>query len=146
MNGGIPVGIFTPIGIPKKNVITNVGLNHVELLLAKGAPSTTGVNVSAIALGNISAPAVGDTTLSGEISGCGLDRAWGTYYDLGNGWWEINNTLTYSCSSAMKVNTTGNFNQTTNGVFFSGGIISDVNFGSSGDQIRIRHNFTYKEG
>jgi hypothetical protein len=141
-------GEFCAVGKPcielpyKENTITNVGFNHLELLMGVGANSP----VKALALGNGTAPAIGDTSLNSEQTICGLTRVNGTYYDLGTGLWEINTTFTYTCSSALKVNTTANFNWTTTGAMYSGGTISDVNFATNGDQLKLRHNFSITEG
>jgi len=126
----------------KKNTITTAGLNYVELLLGVGANSPA----KYLALGNGTTVAVGDTTLNNEQTDCGLARATGTYYDLGNGWWEINNTYTYSCSVSRVVNTTANFNASSSGTLYAGGTISTVTFTTSGDQLKLRHNFTFAEG
>jgi len=141
-------GEFCPVGkecIPleyRENTITNAGLNHLELMMGVGASSP----VKYLALGNGTTVAVGDTTLNNEQTDCGLARATGTYYDLGTGWWEINTTFTYSCSVARKVNTTANFNASSTGTLYAGGTISDVNFATSGDQLKLRHNFSASEG
>lgn len=141
-------GEFCPVGKPcvpleyRENIITNAGLNHLELMMGVGANSP----VKALALGNGTAPAIGDTTLNSEQTLCGLARVNGTYYDLGTGWWEVNTTYTYTCSVALKVNTTANFNFTTAGTMYAGGTISDVNFATNGDQLKLRHNFSVTEG
>ena len=141
-------GEFCPVGKPcvpleyRENTITNAGLNHLKLMMGVGASSP----VKYLALGNGTTVAVGDTTLNSEQTDCGLARATGTYYDLGTGWWEINTTFTYSCSVARKVNTTANFNASSTGTLYAGGTISDVNFATNGDQLKLRHNFSASEG
>ena len=140
-------GEFCPVGkscVPleyKENVITNAGLNFVEFLMGVGANSP----VKYLALGNTTAPAIGDTTLAGEQTADGLQRATGTYYDLGTGWWEINNTFTYTGSTSRVVNTTANFNATSSGTMYAGGTITTVTFTTNGDQLKLRHNFTFAE-
>lgn len=126
----------------KKNIITNAGLNHVELLMGVGLNSP----VRWLALGNCSAPTLTSTSLDCEQTDCGLARTAGTYFDLGNGWWEINTTFTYTCSVTRIINTTGNFNASTGGILYAGGTIPTITLTSSGDQIRLRHNFTLVEG
>jgi len=141
-------GEFCAVGKPcvpldyRENVITNAGLNHLELMMGVGASSP----VKYLALGNGTAPTIASTTLDAEQTLCGLGRATGTYYDLGNGWWEINNTFTFTCSNALKVNTTANFNASSTGTLYAGGTISDVNFATNGDQLKLRHNFSATEG
>jgi hypothetical protein len=141
-------GEFCPVGKPcvpleyRENTITNAGLNHVEFLMGVGVNSP----VKYLALGNGSVPAIGDTTLNSEITLCGLGRATGTFYDLGTGWWEVNNTFTYTCSTSMMANSTGAFNATSSGTFYAGGTITAVTFTTNGDQLKLRHNFTFTEG
>jgi len=126
----------------KKNVITTAGLNFVELLMGVGANSP----VKYLALGNGSAPTIASTTLDSEQTADGLTRATGTYYDLGNGWWEVNTTFTYTGSTSRVVNTTANFNATSSGTMYAGGTITTVTFTTNGDQLKLRHNFTFAEG
>lgn len=126
------------------NVFTNAGRNHVKGVL--GGEITTGIPIKYLALGNGSAPTATSTSLDGEITTCGLARTLGDYYSLGVGWWEINTTFTYTCSTPLTVNTTGAFNQPTGGTFFAGGTITPVTFTTNGDQLRLRHNYTITEG
>lgn len=141
-------GEFCPVGKPcipleyKENTITTVGFNLVKQMMGGVLNSS----IKYLALGNSSTVAIGDTTLGNEQTDCGLQRVAGTYYDLGTGWWEINTTFTYSCSVARKVNTTANFNASSSGTLYAGGTISDVNFATSGDQLKLRHNFSLSEG
>lgn len=125
----------------RKNVITNAGLNLVELMMGVGANSP----VKYLALGNGSAPTATSTSLDNEQTDCGLARTAGTYYDLGDGWWEINTTFTYTCSNSRVVNTTANFNASSGGTMYAGGAIPTVTFSTSGDQLKLRHNFTFSE-
>jgi hypothetical protein len=125
------------------NVLTTAGKNHIKGVL--GGAITTNVPILYLALGNGSAPTASDTVLNNEITVCGLARKQGTYYDLGNGWWEVNTTFTYTCTGNLIANTTGAFNQASGGTFFAGGTIQTVTFSANGDQLRLRHNYTVSE-
>jgi len=125
------------------NVFTNAGRNHVKGLL--GGTITTDMHTKYLALGNGTAPTATSTSLNNEVTGCGLNRKLGDYYSLGDGWWEVNTTFTYTCSGSLLVNTTGAFNQASAGTFFAGGEITPVTFTTNGDQLRLRHNNTISE-
>jgi hypothetical protein len=122
------------------NTFMNAGSNMIEAIL--NGTQITNTNTTYLALGNTTTPASTDTTLASEITDCGLARVQGTPYHLGQGWWEVNTTLTFSCSRTEIANTTAAFNALTNGVEFAGGTITSVTFTTSGDQLRLRHNYT----
>ena len=122
---GVPIGC-------NHNILTNAGKDHIKYLLG------VGLNSPAIylALGNTTAPTETDTSLPGEITGCGLDRAQGTYYSNGVGNWTISHTWTSSCT--ITVNTTGLYNATSGGTFFSGTSFSSVDL-QADDQLTINY-------
>jgi len=124
----------------KHNTFMNAGGSMIEGIL--NGSQTTNLNTTYLALGNGTAPSATDTTLSNEQTICGLTRVMGTPYHLGQGWWEVNTTFTFTCSASLLVNTTAAFNQLTAGTEFAGGTITVVTFTTNGDQLRLRHNYT----
>lgn len=126
------------------NVFTDAGKEHVEGLL--GGTITTNEAMKYLALGNGTAPVAGSTTLNLEQGNdCNLTRRLGDYFDKGTGWWEVNTTFSYNCSTQTVVNTTASFNAATSGTMLAGGTITAVTFTTSGDQLRLRHNNTISE-
>ena len=83
------------------NVVTTAGLNYVKNSLGEGGAN----EVSNIALGNTTAPAVGETALAGLYASCGLTQAAGTYNSNGDGNWSQAHTFTSTCDGIV-VNTT----------------------------------------
>ena len=92
----------------KHNLLTNVGLNMIQLALNGTASTATGVM-----LGNgttIIAPT--DTVLPGLISDSGLVNATGTYVYRGAGAWNVTKSFT-STGNSIGVNMTGLQDTTT---------------------------------
>lgn len=106
----------------KNNLFTDRGRNHTRDAL-NGRAGTIGT-ISAIALSNFTdSIGAANTTIQNELtaanSGCGLQRAAGTYgvstnstgFAIGN--WSYFNQFTSTCT--INVNVTGVFNTTTQG-------------------------------
>jgi len=119
------------------NLITNIGKDMIKL--ATGNPTSIVTNATVQVLGNTSAPAVGDTTLSGIISNCGLTGKPGSYSSNGasNGNWTLSSTWTSTCNNLV-VNTTGLYNMTTSGNLFAGTSFTSTTL-QSGDVITVNY-------
>jgi len=122
------------------DLLVDAGKNHLKGIL--GGTITTNLHTKYIAIGNGTEPTASSTVLGSEQTDCGLARVLGDYYDLGTGNWEVNTTLTYTCSGTRVVNTTAAFNQASGGTLFAGGAIPTVTLAVVGDQIRVRHIYT----
>jgi len=94
------------------NVFTNQGKNLVRDYISGRVNSTAPAIVEHIAVGNGTAPAAGDTILSGEIRECGLSRSVGSYRtNATDGIWFLEKVFTVStCGGTIRANTTGLFN------------------------------------
>jgi len=89
------------------NLVTTIGKEYIEqslrnqtYILYEGVP----VNISLSDDG--SAPAVGWTQIPSEITTGGLERAYGTYANVGDGQWTISHEFTASVTHT-NVNTSG---------------------------------------
>ena len=96
----------------QENIVTTAGLNY-----ARGALSGTATNISELALGNTTAPAVGETALAGVYTTHGLAKVAGAYNANGNGNWSIAYTWT-ATAGPTDVNTTALYK--TGGDMFAG--------------------------
>ena len=85
----------------QENVVTTAGLNIVEAALGEGTVN----EIDELALGNTTAPAVGETALAGLWATCGLSKAVGAYNTNGDGNWSQAYTWTSTCDNVV-VNTT----------------------------------------
>lgn len=107
---------------PFHNLLTNAGrqiiINYLNGLTAQTS------NVSLIALGNSTAPVVGDTLLAGDLSttGCGLYNATAVVNQLNATARDISWQWTNGCTNQV-VNTTAIFNNTAGGNTTVGGHI-----------------------
>lgn len=116
------------------NLITNAGKDFIATEL--GGTGTT-ASAQYIALSsNSTAPAAGDTTLTGEISSGGLARAQGTYsHTPGTDNWTISNTFTATASHTA-VQKAGLFTASSGGTMMAENTFSSVNL-ASGDTLNI---------
>lgn len=115
------------------NTYTNAGMNATRDLLGSGI-GTAGFKY--IALGNLTVPDATSTTLAGEYTTGGLQRALGTYFSLPqNGNWTISKTFT-STADALLVNTTGLFNASSGGSMLAGFSFTSATL-QTNDQITI---------
>jgi hypothetical protein len=121
----------------KHNVITNAGKNATRDRL--GTPGSLNA-FQYLALGNGTAPTATDTSLNSEITNCGLARALSTVYVLTTtGNWTLSKTWTFTCSTAVPVNTTAIFNDTASGIMFAGTSFTTATLSTSGDQLTINY-------
>lgn len=103
----------------RKNLVTNNALDELKYVLGG---THYNINATWIALGNSSngSPLPADTKLSGELVGCGLTNATGTYVSVGTGAWNVTKTFTSTCAGQV-VNSTALYNSSVGG---TGGIIT----------------------
>jgi hypothetical protein len=118
------------------NLITNAGRDFIATEL--GATSGTGtLAANYIALtNNTAAPAVGDTTLAGEITTGGLNRQQGTYsHTLGTDNWSVSKQFTATASNSGVVKA-GLFTDSSGGTMMAENTFSSVNLAPN-DQLTI---------
>jgi hypothetical protein len=113
------------IGDCTHNLMMNSGLNWTRDAIGNAGTSSS---MKYIAVGNTSTAETEQTSLAGEVTGCGLDRAVGTYAVVGTGNWSVTKEFTSSCNSLV-VNTTSLFNTTYGGAGQT--IFAGKNFSSS---------------
>ena len=122
------------------NLITDAGKDFISTQLGSTTASSAGANFVALSSDG-TAPAATDTSLAGEITGSGLDRAQGTYSHTPG-----TNTFTI----VKGFNATGTVNDIQKAGLFtaaSGGtMLAENTFGSvnliSGDQLTITWTVT----
>ncbi len=102
------------------NLITNIGKEMIQNSVGL-VTGTLATNATFQVLGNNSAPVVGDTTLNGLISNCGLAGKGGAYTEntVSSGNWTISSTWTSTCNNEV-VNSTGLYNMSSAGQLFAG--------------------------
>lgn len=88
----------TPDGVTyfkmtKHNLTTNAGKDVIKQQVANNGSQPAACSYIAVSTSAIT-PAVGDTSLTGEVSTNGLARALGTYASTGTGTWTLSKTFT----------------------------------------------------
>ena len=121
------------------NVLTDAGKNLIKNLLGN---TGSGGPVQYIALSDNAThvPSASDTSLPGEITSGGLERAQGTFVDGGTGTWNITHTFT-ATTSFTGVRLAGLFNQSSGGTMLAENNFTAVNL-ESGDQLTITWQIT----
>lgn len=104
-----------------ENTVTDVLKNDIKEMANAGVY----LEYNHLVLGNLSAPASGDTSHSGLITDCGLAGADATYISEGTGNWTLSHTWTSTCDG-IPVNTTGVYNDTTSGHYGGGTTVSST--------------------
>jgi hypothetical protein len=122
------------------NLITTAGKDFISAQLGSTSPGTNGANYIALTT-DATAPAAGDTTLTGEITTGGLARAIGTYsHTAGTNTYQVQKQFTASASFTA-VQKAGLFTAVTVGTMMAENTFSSVNL-ISGDQITITWTIT----
>lgn len=122
------------------NLITNAGKDFISAQIGSTAPSANGANYIALS-SDSTAPAATDTTLAGEISGSGLDRAQGTYsHTAGTNTFTVQKTFT-ATGTVSSVQKTGLFTAGSSGTIMAENTFTSVNL-LSGDQLTITWTIT----
>jgi hypothetical protein len=122
------------------NLITNAGLDFISAQIGSTSTGANGANYIALS-SDSTAPAATDTTLTGEISGNGLDRSQGTYsHTAGTNTFTIQEVLTAS-GTVNAIQKTGLFTASSGGTMMSENTFSSVNV-ISGDQLTVTWTIT----
>lgn len=122
------------------NLITNAGKDFIADQLGSTTPGTNGANYIALS-SDATAPAATDTSLTGEITSGGLERAQGTYaHTAGTNTYTVTHTFT-ATASHTDVQKSGLFTAATGGVMMAENTFSAVNL-LSGDQLQIEWTIT----
>jgi len=106
------------IGPCKHNLLTTAGKNAIKDYI--GSTGTENPFDWIAVANNSEAQVVGDTSLQGEWSTCGLAGTDGTFYNFGDGAWNISNEWTVSgCGTTptIYVNGTGLYNASADTLF-----------------------------
>jgi len=122
------------------NLITNAGLDFISAQIGSTSTGTNGANYIALS-SDATAPAVTDTTLTGEISGNGLDRAQGTYaHTVGTNTFTVQEVFT-ATGTVSAIQKTGLFTASSGGTMMAENTFSSVNL-ISGDQLTVTWTIT----
>jgi len=116
------------------NVITTNGLNYVKDCIGNGGTN----DINTLALGNTTAPVVGETALAGLWASCGLTKAEATYNTNGDGNWSQAYTWTSTCDNVV-VNTTALYKLNTVEGMFAGGALSAPTTLQTNDKLQINY-------
>jgi len=123
------------------NTLTNLGKTGIHDRLAM---NNIGQNISFLAVGNGTDPAVGDSVLNLEISTCGFYRPgvvgsnFTSVVAVGN--WSYEYTFASACNEIV-VNTSGMYNASTGSFMFWGDNFSSTTL-QSGDTLKITWNIS----
>lgn len=141
------VGISELVGV-SHNLLTTAGQNDIKTILgegtSRGAYDYIGLCNASIAC---TAPDAGDTTLDNEFADStskGLNRSQGTYASISDGYYSIYNTFTADVNG-MVTNTTGLFNQSTDGTLLAENSFTLVTL-QSADQLTINWTINITDG
>lgn len=122
------------------NLITNAGLDFISAQIGSTATGSNGANHIGLS-SDSTAPAATDTTLTGEISGNGLDRAQGTYsHTAGTNTFSVQEVFSAS-GTVNGIQKTGLFTASSGGTMMAENTFSSVNL-ISGDQLTVTWTIT----
>ena len=122
------------------NLITNAGLDFISAQIGSTSTGSNGANYIALS-SDSTAPAATDTTLTGEISGSGLDRAQGTYsHTAGTNTFTVQEVFNAS-GTVSAIQKTGLFTASSGGTMMAENTFSSVNV-ISGDQLTVTWTIT----
>jgi hypothetical protein len=122
------------------NLITNSGKDFISAQIGSTSTGSNGANYIALS-SDSTAPAATDTTLTGEISGSGLDRAIGSYsHTAGTNTFTVQKAFTAS-GTVSSVQKTGLFTASSSGTMMAENTFTSVNL-LSGDQLTITWTIT----
>lgn len=125
---------------------TNAGADFQSKVMADTSSNGTGAYAAANYIGlstDATAPAAGDTTLTGELSGSGLSRAQATYgHTAGASSFTLSKTFTSADATPHTINKIGVFNAASGGTLvFETALTSPPNL-VLGDQVTITETVT----
>lgn len=122
------------------NLITDAGKDFISNQIGSTSPGSNGANYIALSTDS-TAPDAGDTTLTGEISGSGLDRVQGTYsHTAGENTFTIQNLFT-ATGAVNGIQKTGLFTAASGGTMVAENTFSSVNL-ISDDQLTVTWTIT----
>nr|AFK24929.1 hypothetical protein Josef01_10c16_33 [uncultured archaeon] len=122
------------------NLITNAGKDFISAQIGSTSPGTNGANYIALSSTTIT-PAAGDTTLSGEITGSGLQRAQGTYaHTNGQNTFTVTRTFT-ATATVNNVQSAGLFTASSGGTMMAENTFTAVSLANN-DQLTITWTIT----
>lgn len=122
------------------NLITNAGKDFISAQIGSTSPGSNGANYIALTTDS-TAPAAGDTTLTGEITTGGLERAPGTYgHTNGQNTFTVTKTFTASATHT-NVQKGGLFTAASSGTMMAESTFTAVSL-ASGDQLTITWTIT----
>ena len=121
-----------------KNVNTTAGLNVARRQLYDPAYALATTVCQYIALSaDTVAPVAGDTTLAGERTDNGLQRAAGTYSSGGNGVWNQVKTFTYTGGCSITLAKSGIFDASGSGNMYHAALFGSTATLNTNDQIQV---------
>ena len=122
------------------NLITDAGRDFISAQLGSTAPSSAGANYIGLSTDS-TAPSASDTSLAGELTGNGLDRAQGAYsHTVGTNSFTIVEAFT-ATGTVSGVQKAGLFTAASGGTMLAENTFSSVNL-ISGDQLTITWTIT----
>jgi hypothetical protein len=122
------------------NLITNAGKDFITAQIGSTSADSNGANYVALS-SDSTAPEATDTTLTGEVSGSGLEREQGTYsHTGGTNTFTIQKTFTAS-GIVDSVQKTGLFTASSSGTMMAENTFTSVNI-LSGDQLTVTWTIT----
>ncbi|HEX9678486.1 hypothetical protein [Nitrososphaera sp.] len=122
------------------NLITDAGKDFISAQIGSTSTGSNGANYIALSSDD-TAPVATDTTLTGEITGSGLDRAQGTYtHSAGTNTFTVEAVFTAS-ATVSDVQKTGLFTASSGGTMMAENTFSSVNL-ISGDQLTLTWTIT----
>jgi hypothetical protein len=138
-------GVYNPVGCTH-NTLTGKGKDLLEALL-NGTSYSLNVTRLAIANDTTAQATATDTTLSGELIGCGFTNTTGTSSYFSNGNWNVTYTWTNTCAGSSTVNATGIYNSSSynTAVGVGANLFAETTFTSvtlnQNDQINVTWGF-----
>ncbi|MGH9878456.1 MAG: hypothetical protein ACRD5H_12535, partial [Nitrososphaerales archaeon] len=122
------------------NLITNAGKDFISAQIGSTSAASNGANYIALS-SDSTAPAATDTSLAGEISGNGLDRAQGTYsHTPGTDTYTVQRAFT-ATGAVSNIQKTGLFTAPFGGTMMAENTFSSVSL-ISGDQLTVTWTIT----
>jgi hypothetical protein len=122
------------------NLITNAGKDFISAQIGSTSPGNNGANYIALTTTSIT-PAAGDTTLAGEITGGGLQRAQGTYaHSNGQNTFTVTRTFTAG-QTFTNVQGAGLFTASSSGTMMAENTFTAVTL-QNNDQLTITWTIT----
>ncbi len=122
------------------NLITDSGKDFISAQIGSASAASNGANYVALS-SDSTAPAATDTSLAGEITGNGLDRAQGTYsHTVGTDNYTVQRAFT-ATGAVSNIQKTGLFTASSGGTMVAENTFSSVDL-ISGDQLTVTWTIT----